>query len=118
MTLCILNCVFNYTIHVASIFPSFTWTLIKKGIEIYHSKVQIGTRQKMIKKLTKEIEESKKEKESLAAEKENCFVPSKIEHKSFVVKENRNLHLLSAFHDYECCIKVVYSSFCCLFIIL
>ncbi|KAH0699225.1 hypothetical protein KY284_013440 [Solanum tuberosum] len=56
------------------------------------TKIQsIETGQKMIKKLTKGIEESKKEKERLAAEKEKLLYTFKeIKQKAFVVKEDYN----------------------------
>ncbi|KAG5621591.1 hypothetical protein H5410_006809 [Solanum commersonii] len=63
----------------------------KESTEINHRKVQIETRQKMIKKLTKRIEESKKEKERLAAEKVKLLYTFKeIKQKAFVVKEDYN----------------------------
>lgn len=51
--------------------------------------MQIETSEKMIKKLRKGIEESKKEKERLADEKEKlCGKFKDIEQKAFVVQEN------------------------------
>ncbi|XP_077210100.1 structural maintenance of chromosome 3 [Tasmannia lanceolata] len=59
------------------------------GTEINRHKVQIATGEKMIKKLTKAIEESKKEKEKAASEKETmAAVFKEIEQKAFAVQEN------------------------------
>ena len=59
--------------------------------EINRRKVQIETGQKLIKKLTKGIEESKKEKERLIEEKQSLLATFKeIEKKAFTVQENYN----------------------------
>ncbi|XP_050270364.1 structural maintenance of chromosomes protein 4 [Quercus robur] len=61
----------------------------KKSTEINRHRVQIETGQKMMKKLTKGIEESKKEKERLVEEKEKLGgVFKEIEQKAFTVQEN------------------------------
>lgn len=61
----------------------------KSSSEINRLKVQIETGQKMLKKLVKGIEESKKEKERLVAEKEKLLsVFKEIEQKAFTVQEN------------------------------
>lgn len=61
----------------------------KSGTEINRRKVQIETGEKMIKKLMKGIEESKKERERLIAEKESLLATFKeIEQKAFTVQEN------------------------------
>ncbi|KAL4652692.1 hypothetical protein ACB092_01G249600 [Castanea dentata] len=61
----------------------------KKSTEINRHRVQIETGQKMMKKLTKGIEESKKEKERLIEEKEKLGgVFKEIEQKAFTVQEN------------------------------
>lgn len=53
--------------------------------------MQIETGQKMIKKLMKGIEESKKEKERLTEEKQSLLATFKeIEQKAFIVQENYN----------------------------
>lgn len=63
----------------------------KNSTEINRRKVQIETGQKMIKKLTKGIEESKKEKERLIDEKQSLLATFKeIEQKAFTVQENYN----------------------------
>lgn len=60
-----------------------------KGTEINRHKVQIETGKKMIKKLTKGIEDSKKERERVSSEKEKLLSTFKeIEQKAFVVQEN------------------------------
>lgn len=52
-------------------------------------KVQIETGEKMVKKLIKGIEESKKERERLIAEKQSLLATFKeIEQKAFTVQEN------------------------------
>lgn len=59
--------------------------------EINRRKVQIETGQKMIKKLMKGIEESKKVKEQLIEEKQSLLATFKgIEQKAFIVQENYN----------------------------
>lgn len=59
--------------------------------EINRRKVQIETGQKMIKKLMKGIEESKKVKEQLIEEKQSLLASFKeIEQKAFIVQENYN----------------------------
>lgn len=59
--------------------------------EINRRKVQIETGQKMIKKLMKGIEESKKAKEQLIEEKQSLLASFKeIEQKAFIVQENYN----------------------------
>ncbi|CAJ2635956.1 unnamed protein product [Trifolium pratense] len=61
----------------------------KTSSEINRHKVQIETGQKMMKKLTKGIEDSKKEKERLTEEKEKLKGTFKeIEQKAFSVQEN------------------------------
>nr|GLL26602.1 structural maintenance of chromosomes protein 4 [Ipomoea trifida] len=61
----------------------------QKRTEINRCKVQIETGQKMIKKLVKVIEESKKEKERLGEEKEKLLSMFKvIEQKAFAAQEN------------------------------
>ncbi|KAM0933788.1 putative structural maintenance of chromosomes protein [Dioscorea sansibarensis] len=61
----------------------------KTSTEINRHKVKIVTGQKMLKKLTKGIEESKKEWEKLMDEKENMVATFKgIEQKAFLVQEN------------------------------
>ncbi|XP_073219945.1 structural maintenance of chromosomes protein 4 isoform X2 [Cicer arietinum] len=61
----------------------------KNNSEINRHKVLIETGQKMMKKLTKGIEESKKDKERLAEEKEKLRANFKeIEQKAFSVQEN------------------------------
>lgn len=61
----------------------------RHGTEINRHKVQIDTGEKMIKKLTKGIEDSKKEKELLLQEKEKLESTFKAtEQKAFVVQEN------------------------------
>lgn len=59
--------------------------------EINRRKVQIETGQKMIKKLMKGNEESKKAKERLIEEKQSLLASFKeIEQKAFLVQENYN----------------------------
>lgn len=61
----------------------------RHGTGINRHKVQIETGEKMIKKLTKGIEDSKKDKELLLQEKEKLLSTFKeIEQKAFVVQEN------------------------------
>ncbi|KAG1358997.1 structural maintenance of chromosomes protein 4 [Cocos nucifera] len=61
----------------------------KASTEINRHKVKIATGEKMVKKLTKGIEESKKEKEKLVEEKERMMcVFKEIEQKAFSVQEN------------------------------
>ncbi|KAL7232356.1 hypothetical protein ACSBR2_010388 [Camellia fascicularis] len=61
----------------------------KSSTGINRHKVQIETGQKMLKKLTKGIQESKKEKEQLIAEKEKLLATFKeIEQKAFTVQDN------------------------------
>ncbi|OMO79282.1 RecF/RecN/SMC [Corchorus capsularis] len=61
----------------------------KNSTEINRHKVQIETGEKMVKKLTKGIEESKKEKERIIEEKEKLRSMFKeIEEKAFAVQEN------------------------------
>lgn len=61
----------------------------KTNTEINRHKVQIETGQKMVKKLTKGIEESKKEKERLVEEQQKLLSTFQaIEQKAFVVQEN------------------------------
>lgn len=68
-----------------------TQDIDKNSTEINRHKVQIETGQKMIKKLTKGIEDSKKEKERLIEEKEKMLnVFKEIEKKAFTVQENYN----------------------------
>ncbi|TXG57552.1 hypothetical protein EZV62_015381 [Acer yangbiense] len=63
----------------------------KNSTEINRHKVQIETGQKMIKKLTKGIEDSKKEKERLLEGKEKMLsIFKEIEQKAFTVQENYN----------------------------
>lgn len=73
-----------------SIFMScFCQDIDKTRTEINRCKVQIETGEKMIKKLTKGIEESKKEKERLLSEKQTLMSTFKdIEVKAFTVQEN------------------------------
>lgn len=67
----------------------FCQDIDKSSTEINRRKVQIETGEKMIKKLTKGIEESKKEKERLLSEKETLMSTFKdIEVKAFAVQEN------------------------------
>lgn len=62
--------------------------LDKKSSEINRHKVNITSGEKLLKKLTKGIEESKKESEKLLAEKEKMMSLFKeIEKKAFVVQE-------------------------------
>ncbi|XP_062151196.1 structural maintenance of chromosomes protein 4-like [Alnus glutinosa] len=61
----------------------------KSSTEVNRHRVQIETGHKMLKKLTKGIEESKKEKERLVEEKEKLrSVFKEIEQKAFAVHEN------------------------------
>ncbi|XP_020239065.1 structural maintenance of chromosomes protein 4 [Cajanus cajan] len=61
----------------------------KNNSEINRHKVQIETGQKMVKKLTKGIEDSKKEKDRLIEQKEKLSASFKeIEQKAFAVQEN------------------------------
>lgn len=61
----------------------------KNSTEINRHKVQLETGQKMLKKMAKGIEESKKEKERLLGEKENLLSTfNAIEQKAFIVQEN------------------------------
>lgn len=61
----------------------------KNSTEINRHKVQIETGQKMLKKLTNGIEESKKEKDKLIAQKENLLETFKeIEQKAFKVQDD------------------------------
>ncbi|KAM7508004.1 hypothetical protein LguiA_018457 [Lonicera macranthoides] len=61
----------------------------KNSTDINRHKVQIETGQKMVKKLTKVIEDSKKEREKAAATKETLLLTFKeIEQKAFTVQEN------------------------------
>ncbi|XP_073040972.1 structural maintenance of chromosomes protein 4 [Primulina eburnea] len=61
----------------------------KSSTEINRRKVQIETGQKMMKKLTKGIEESKNEKARLTQEREKLrFTFTEIEQKAFTVQEN------------------------------
>nr|XP_043607688.1 structural maintenance of chromosomes protein 4 [Erigeron canadensis] len=61
----------------------------KSSTEINRHKVQIETGQKMLKKLTNAIEESKKEKEKLITQKENLLSTFKeIEQKAFKVQDD------------------------------
>lgn len=63
----------------------------KNNTEINRCKVLIVTADKMIKKLTKGIEEAKKEKDRFLAEKENLLsVFKEIEHRAFRVQDNYN----------------------------
>ncbi|KAL5203523.1 hypothetical protein ABZP36_014475 [Zizania latifolia] len=63
--------------------------LDKTSSDINRHKVRITTCEKLVKKLTKGIEESKKEKEKLLAEKEKMMSISKeIDTAAFVVQEN------------------------------
>ncbi|KAF2315157.1 hypothetical protein GH714_038288 [Hevea brasiliensis] len=63
----------------------------KTSSEINRHKVQIETNQKMMKKLTKGLEDSKKEKDRLVEEKEKMrSVFKEIEEKAFAVQENYN----------------------------
>lgn len=60
-----------------------------KSTEINRHKVQIETGKKMIKKLTKGIEDSKTERERISLEKEKLLANFKeIEQKAFAVQEN------------------------------
>lgn len=66
-----------------------TQDIDKTSSEINRHKVQIETGQNMIKKLSKGIEESKKEKERLVEEKEKMRGTFKeIEQRAFTVQEN------------------------------
>ncbi|XP_073144462.1 structural maintenance of chromosomes protein 4-like isoform X2 [Henckelia pumila] len=61
----------------------------KSSTEINRRKVQIETGQKMMKKLTKGIEELKNEKERLTQEREKlCSTFTETEQKAFTVQEN------------------------------
>ncbi|XP_008796541.2 structural maintenance of chromosomes protein 4 [Phoenix dactylifera] len=61
----------------------------KTSTEINRHRVKIATGEKMVKKLTKGIEESKKEKEKFIEEKEKMMTVFKeIEQKAFLVQEN------------------------------
>lgn len=61
----------------------------KNNTDINRHKVLIQTGEKMIKKLTKAIEESRKEKERLSEEKEKVIGTFKeLEQKAFTVQEN------------------------------
>ena len=63
----------------------------KSNTEINRHKVQIETGQKMVKKLKKGIEESKKEKDRVVDEKEKLHLSHKdIEQKAFTVQDNYN----------------------------
>ncbi|XP_034707420.1 structural maintenance of chromosomes protein 4 [Vitis riparia] len=63
----------------------------KSNTEINRHKVQIETGQKMMKKLKKGIEESKKEKDRVVDEKEKLHLSHKdIEQKAFTVQDNYN----------------------------
>lgn len=63
--------------------------LDKTSSDINRHKVKITTCEKLVKKLTKVIEESKKEKEKLLAEKEKMMsIFNDIEKKAFVVQED------------------------------
>lgn len=60
-----------------------------KSTEINRHKVQIETGKKMIKKLTKGIEDLKKERERVSLEKEKLLSNFKeVEQKAFTVQEN------------------------------
>lgn len=82
--------------HIPSIGVSVLQCLImiyqeidKSSSEINRRQVQINTGNKMVKKLTKAIEESKVEKERICGEKEKLmFTFKEVEHKAFVVQEN------------------------------
>lgn len=61
----------------------------RNSTEINRHKVQIETGQKMIKKLIKGIEDSRKEKERLVEEREKLRgIFKEIEEKAFAVQEN------------------------------
>ncbi|XP_072993522.1 structural maintenance of chromosomes protein 4 [Typha latifolia] len=61
----------------------------RTGTEINRHKVKIATCEKLVKRLTKGIEESKKEKEALIEEKEKMMsIFKEIEQKAFIVQEN------------------------------
>lgn len=61
----------------------------KNSTDINRHKVQIETGEKMVKKLTKGIEESKKEKERILEGKEKLRgIFKEIEQKAFTVQEN------------------------------
>ncbi|MQL91114.1 hypothetical protein Taro_023720 [Colocasia esculenta] len=61
----------------------------KTSTDINRHKVRIATGEKMMKKLIKAIEDSKKEKEKLSQEKEDMMITFKeIEQKAFKVQEN------------------------------
>lgn len=67
----------------------FCQDIDRNSTQINRRKVQIETGEKMIKKLTKGIEESKKEKERLISEKQTLMSTFKeIEVKAFTVQEN------------------------------
>ena len=61
----------------------------KNSTDINRHKVQVVTGQEMVKKLTKAIDESRKEQERVVAEKEKMVAVFKeIEQKAFIVQEN------------------------------
>ena len=69
-------------------FP-FYQDIDKNSSEINRLKVLIETGQKMVKKLTKGIEDSKKEKDRLTEQKQKLTgVFAEIEQKAFAVQEN------------------------------
>lgn len=68
---------------------SFWQNIDKTSTDINHHKVKIATGEKMMKKLIKGIEDSKKEKEKLSQDKEKLMITFKeIEQKAFKVQEN------------------------------
>lgn len=81
----------------------------KSSSEINRRQVQINTGNKMVKKLTKAIGESKIEKERICEEKEKLmFTFKEVEQKAFVVQENYKKTqevLINSF--YSCIVTVV-----------
>lgn len=82
----------------------------KSSSEINRRQVQINTGNKMVKKLTKAIEESKIEKERICEEKEKLmFTFKEVEQKAFVVQENYKKTqevLIDSFH-FSCIVTIV-----------
>lgn len=93
----------------------------KSSSEINRRQVQINTGNKMVKKLTKAIEESKIEKERICEEKEKLmFTFKEVEQKAFVVQENYKKTqevLINSFH-FSCIVTIVSEVLCfCSFLI-
>lgn len=82
----------------------------KSSSEINRRQVQINTGNKMVKKLTKAIEESKIEKERICEEKEKLmFTFKEVEQKAFVVQENykKTQEVLIDFFHFSCIVTIV-----------